>query len=1017
MTAFKKPLCGILAFILVFVFVAAAPLSVFAADEDTTAISPEEIELNKKTEDDFEYITLQDGSAAYLVKYVGNDTKVTVPSKANGITVTTIAASCFEGNTTVESVKLNTSIVTLGEAAFKNCTALKSVTGTGSLTEIGASAFEGCTALESIAFPESVTSVPEKCFAGCTALAEIKEHKNLKNCAADAFTGTPWENAQPDGPLSFGRVLYSHKGDVSELVIPEGVSIIEEYAFLGCDFIKSVEFGSDVEEIGLYAFQNCVNLETVKVDDALGIINAGAFKGCSALKEFDASEATVATIGYEAFADCSSLTKAVFSETLSEIGSLAFANTSLTTIDFGKNVKTVDATSFEGVKTLESITVVDNNKNFSSVDGVLYNKKGKELVVFPSAKTGEFALPQKVERIKNSAFKGSVVSTVTLAEDTALNAIEANAFENSAITSFVIPEAVQKIESAVFKNATKLSKVTFNEGLTYIATSAFEGCSSLAEVTLPNSLKDIASYAFKNTGIKSLNTGDGVAKIDTEAFADNKNLTDLYIGKNVDKIGNNAFANCTSLVVVTLPASLRFFDASAFSGCKSLVKLTVDKENKYYNSIGAAIYSADGKTLVVAGNKNTKTVIIADGTEVIANNAFDFATGVVAISAPATLKTVQGNALDVTAWYKNNTGSLYVGKVLYKVKGSMPALVVNDGAVAIADNAVANASVKSVVLPASLTYIGSGAFAGSSVGSVVIPSKVTYIGSDAFKGVKTLKTLKLSKSLQTLGNGAFSGCSALSAVVIPEGVKLIAGDTFANCKSLSSVVMAGVEKIAKYAFSGCSSLKTISLPETFAEVDAMSFLGTSIESFEVDSANAFFKATEDGVLLSANEEGEFNTIALYPIAKAGAYEVPEEIKNIADKAFYDCDGLTAITFKDGFENIGSEAFYDCDGLTTIDMPDSARKIGDYAFASCDELREFIVNTNLTDYADNAFDGCFYFNYDAVTINVEESSAAMLGGIALVLVLIVVVALLIYKRKQSKLEKENNKVAETVKSAK
>lgn len=1016
MTAFKKPLCGILAFILVFVFVAAAPLSVFAADEDTTAISPEEIELNKKTEDDFEYITLQDGSAAYLVKYVGNDTKVTVPSKANGITVTTIAASCFEGNTTVESVKLNTSIVTLGEAAFKNCTALKSVTGTGSLTEIGASAFEGCTALESIAFPESVTSVPEKCFAGCTSLAEIKEHKNLKNCAADAFTGTPWENAQPDGPLSFGRVLYSYKGAVSDLVIPEGVSIIEEYAFLGCDFIKSVELGPDVEEIGLYSFQNCVNLETVKVDEALGIINAGAFKGCSALKEFDASEATVATVGYEAFSGCSALTKAAFSETLSEIGSLAFENTALTTIDFGKNVKSVDATAFEGVKTLESVTVVDNNKNFSSEDGVLYNKKGKELVIFPAAKTGEFSLPQKVERIKNGAFKGSAVSVVTLADDTALNAIEANAFENSAITSFVIPAAVQKIEASVFKNATKLSKVTFNEGLTYIAASAFEGCSSLAEATLPNTLHDIAAKAFKNTGIKSLNTGDSVAKIDTEAFAGNKNLTDLYLGKNVDKIGNGAFSDCVSLVVVTLPASLRSFDASAFSGCKSLVKLTVDADNKYYNSIGAAIYSADGKTLVVAGNKNTKTVIIADGTEVVANNAFDFATGVVSISAPATLKTVKANALDVTAWYKNNTGALYVGKVLYKVKGVMPELVVNDGTIAIADNAVANPGVKSVVLPASLTYIGNGAFATSAINKIVVPSKVTYIGSDAFKNVATLKSVKLSKALETLGNAAFSGCSALTSIAIPAGVKLIAGDTFANCKSLSAVTMDGVEKIAKYAFSGCSSLKTINLPATFAEVDAMSFLGTSLESIEVDSANTLFKS-EDGVLFSANEEGEFNTIALYPIAKKGEYKVPSEIKNIADKAFYDCDGLTAIIFEEGFENIGAEAFYDCDGLTSVNMPESARKIGDHAFASCDELREFIVNTNLTDYADNAFDGCFYFNYDAVTINVEESSAAMLGGIALVFVVIIVVAVLIYKRKQNKEEKENNKATETVKSAK
>ena len=109
MTAFKKPLCGIMAIILVFVFIAAAPVSVFA-DDDATVMSAKEIELNKKTEDGFEYIKVDEGSSVELVKYVGTETEVKLPTKLGGLSVITVGEGCFEGNSTVVSVKFNSNI-------------------------------------------------------------------------------------------------------------------------------------------------------------------------------------------------------------------------------------------------------------------------------------------------------------------------------------------------------------------------------------------------------------------------------------------------------------------------------------------------------------------------------------------------------------------------------------------------------------------------------------------------------------------------------------------------------------------------------------------------------------------------------------------------------------------------------------------------------------------------------------------------------------------------------------------
>lgn len=1005
MTAFKKPLCGLLAFILVFVFVAAVPVTVFAEDEATT-YSAQEIELNKEKDDEgFEYIVLSDGSSVEIVGYVGTEKEISVPSKINNLSVVSLGIGCFEGNKTIEVVELHNAILTVGEAAFKDCTALKEVEKMDSVTTFGPSAFEGCTSLESFTMPDGATDIPARCFYGCTSLTEVNEHKNLKNVANDAFEGSAWEDAKPDGVLNFGRVLYSYKGDVKNLVIPEGISIIEDYAFLGCEELEKLTLGYDVEEIGLYAFQNCVNLKEVVANDALGIISAGAFKGCKSLKAMDFSETTLATVGYESFAGCVSLASVKLSETISEIGDFAFADTKIKTLDFNKNIDTVGTDSFANVTTLESINVVDNNKTYMSVDGVLYNKDGNELILFPAAKTGSFEVPQNVGKIREKAFINSAVSEITFAADSALYEIGVSAFENSAVTSVAIPANVTKIADTSFKNAAKLESVTINEGVTYIGASAFENCTSLKTVDLPDSLVSVANAAFKNTGLTSVNTGDGLARISEEAFAGNKALTDLYLGNNVKYIADNAFKDCAKLVAVKLPASLKDFTALAFSGCDSLVDISVAKNSKSYKAVGDSIYTADGSVLVIAGNKNTTALTIANGTNTVAANSFDLAPNAAKITFPASVTKIEGNALDNTAWYKAQDGAVYAGSVLYKVKGALVALNVKEGTVAIADNAVANGNVKTVVLPDSLVKIGNGAFSGSGITAIVLPDDVTYIGVGAFENAVALETVKLSKNLTTIETAAFKNCVALKEIAIPAGVKVISADTFAGCKALAKAELGKVTDIEQYAFSSCVALKEVTLPATAANCAPLAFYGcTALESIGVDEANKTYKSL-DGVVAIANEEGEFNTIAVYPAGKKGEYTVPEEIKNIADAAFYNCDALTGIIFKEGFENIGAEAFYDCDSVTTVTMPESARGIGSHAFANCDKLVEFIVNSNLTAYEDNTFDGCFYFNYDAVTINVEDSSGALVGVIAAIFVVIGVVAYIVYNKKQKKAQEE------------
>ena len=266
-------------------------------------------------------------------------------------------------------------------------------------------------------------------FYGCTSLVDFEPHKNLKSVALDALEGSGWENAQPDGALAFGRICYGYKGDITNLVIPEGVSIVEAYAFLGCEQIKTVTFGPDVEEIGLYAFQNCVNLETMTCDTAVSIIRAGAFKGCSSLKEADFSECTISTIGYESFSGCTSLTSVTLSNSLEKISEGLFAECSaltdivipdsvteiekgaflncvaLHTAIVGRGVTAIGEDAFSNCATLQSITIgesVTGKRAFHKCDCILgmickpQTPPVVEYLVLPE--TATIYVPQKMTR-------------------------------------------------------------------------------------------------------------------------------------------------------------------------------------------------------------------------------------------------------------------------------------------------------------------------------------------------------------------------------------------------------------------------------------------------------------------------------------------------------------------------------------------------------------------------------------------------------------------------------------------
>ncbi len=229
---------------------------------------------------------------------------------------------------------------------------------------------------------------------------------------------------------------------------------------------------------------------------------------------------------------------------VTRIGKEAFYNCKpLTSVTIPESVTSIGGDAFSGCSSLMNIEVDADNAFYSSLDGVLFNKKQTTLILYPGGKEGDYTIPNSVTTIGGDAFSGC-----------------------SSLTSVTIPDSVTSIGEWVFS-----------------------GCDSLTSVTIPESVASIGEWAFAHcASLTSVTIGDSVTSIGRYAFYYCTSLQSVIIGDSVTSIGEDAFSNCDSLTSVTIPDSVTSIGEDAFSWCTSLtdVYYTGSKEDKANITIG-----------------------------------------------------------------------------------------------------------------------------------------------------------------------------------------------------------------------------------------------------------------------------------------------------------------------------------------------------------------------------------------------------------------------------------------------
>lgn len=197
--------------------------------------------------------------------------------------VTSIGAYAFD-TCYLKSITIPDSVTSVGAGAFEDCSRLESVTIPSGVTSIGARAFNGCSKLESVMIPDSVTSVGENAFAGTSYYTNdanwdngILYSGNILIAANDsAFSGSCTIKA---GTKFIADKAFSGSRKVKEIVIPDSVTSIGEYAFDN-SYLEKVTLGKGVTSIGKGAFSMCPNLNMITIDKNVTSIGEDAFKSC-----------------------------------------------------------------------------------------------------------------------------------------------------------------------------------------------------------------------------------------------------------------------------------------------------------------------------------------------------------------------------------------------------------------------------------------------------------------------------------------------------------------------------------------------------------------------------------------------------------------------------------------------------------------------------------------------------------------------------------------------------------------
>ena len=310
---------------------------------------------------------------------------------------------------------------TIGHMAFKNCLFTEFTIPAGVVT-IGSEAFSGCDNLEEITIPDSVTAFEGSCqFLRCQKLAAV--------------------------------------------TLGTGITEIPAAAFQECAALESISIPDNVTKIGAEALAYCPNLKTVTIGKGVTSIGNSVFK-----------DSPVKTLKIDPNASIKSEGDILYNSDKTSI--LAFIDSSITSLNIIESVSSLSVDGIRALGDLQEITVASANTNYAAEDGVLYNKDKTELLVYPNAKIAtSLTIPASLTALDVAYLSDKWIGQINVAQDNTLYSSKDGVLfskdgkelilcpKAKPEESYAIPSGVTMIHPRAFYQCANLTEITVEDTL------------------------------------------------------------------------------------------------------------------------------------------------------------------------------------------------------------------------------------------------------------------------------------------------------------------------------------------------------------------------------------------------------------------------------------------------------------------------------------------------------------------------------------------------------------------------
>ena len=443
--------------------------------------------------------------------------------------VESIAAFAFSNCQKLKSVVLADKVTSIREGAFQNCINLESITWSASLRSIWGKAFENCTAMKSIVFTDSIEDVSSNAFRGCTNISSITFAKG-KYFDLDSL---------PRECFPWGQDAFTLDG------VHYAPHV--EYDRKGEALLSVIDFPKSAEDEKNFADVSSLKIPT-KVEQYGFIYKVSECR--SSFKQFP------------------SLKRLELPATITKVGIATIEN-------------------------LQEVIVDKANTEFSTEDGVLFNKKKTILLSFPRGRdVKKYAIPDGVETIAEEAFRGQPFIEEIVFPDSTI-AIEKRAFANcGSLREVHLGKNLKKIGVESFAY-TAIERFVLTPNARFVKQQTWDGKtpfygSKLKKFVLEGenelyAVIDGILYIKNSWGLRlrccppgyegHLQIPEGVTEIGTCSCWGCTGITSLFIPEGVETIGDDAFSGCTKLESVDIDGHIDSLGSWCFAGCTALKEI------------------------------------------------------------------------------------------------------------------------------------------------------------------------------------------------------------------------------------------------------------------------------------------------------------------------------------------------------------------------------------------------------------------------------------------------------------